>query len=337
MPPEKVQKLTACPNPASSSSKAESQSVGAGPSLPTGNTTEPQIGGGDPSQASIRNEPCVGENPSPAAGLKRIELQPVPSHRSAEHLPAVGVGPSPAGGAELQPVSATVERRRSSRVQQLLQLEEAAQRQNRPAHGAISSLNSDVSSPSLDADAAPPTHEVARRTDGATGQEENPTPLSSPKGWNPTSLSSPKGWNPTSLSSPKSANSSAELEGVNRIESGGGSHSDLHQLISRLPSPVHKPTPPRLQGSSDSALPPSLQQPQLSLAQQQLTVCMQCSLPLPGWLVTAMAKTQSLSQQTPAAISPALKKRKRGSCKSFFVPKMQFCGINVCFFFFPLQ
>lgn len=138
-----------------------------------------------------------------------------------------------------------------------------------------------------------------RKTDGATGQEEDKTPAGSPQN-----------------------------EGMRRDKRPAATQQiicDLQLPFSPSTTQHTAPSQPLLR-PSPSVLPPT-PPPTLSttsLVQQQLMVCMQCPLPLPPWLVNAMSKVQSCGAHNPAP-SNMLKNKKRGNRKFMTKSVMQLC------------
>ena len=116
------------------------------------------------------------------------------------------------------------------------------------------------------------------RTDGATGQWEDQTPLNSPK--------------------PSDRDTNSEP---------ASSISPLNPVLHPHSSTGHPPHP----HFSGNPFPPAM----LPLLQQELTMCMKCVLPLPPWLVKAMIKVQSCNAHTQTHTSSDLRKRKRKNRK----------------------
>ena len=133
-----------------------------------------------------------------------------------------------------------------------------------------------------------------RQTDGATGQEEDRTPASSPRS---------KETGQRSCGS-KQAAASNQIIGDLQLPFNASTPLTSQQTFSLPPqAPIGPHRPPR---------PPPPTSSSTSLVQQQLTVCMQCPLPLPLWLVNAMSKVQSCGAHNPAPGS-GLKNKKRGN------------------------
>ncbi len=108
-----------------------------------------------------------------------------------------------------------------------------------------------------------------RHTDGATGQEEDQTPSSSP-----LQLLAP----PTLL----------------QVNCGYGKQTEVSQTMAATPTQnvddIFSTTLPLLGQSTSLATPTAtpIQHIGLSVVQQQLPVWLKCPLPLPDWLVTAL-------------------------------------------------
>ena len=154
-----------------------------------------------------------------------------------------------------------------------------------------------------------------RQTDGATGQEEDQTPASSPLqllSFSPTALAPPDlskvncGYGPSRQPErkPQSDIATTSKQMVDDIFNTTIPLVGASQPTKPQATPIAMPTPP--------AMPP--QHSTLSLAQQQLPVWLQCPLPLPDWLVTALTSMKGVgSRKSHANVTGQSKKKKSRS------------------------
>ena len=187
-----------------------------------------------------------------------------------------------------------------------------------------SSTKSQISNGERSADSGVRPKRLVRQTDGATGQEEDQTPANSPKGFEdgpvkkfsceeqskPLPSVASLGYGHPQISSPTILKG-----GIDRPQNG---HSSPDNDVFSMPLPLVGKTVSSQQHLPNSthmgrAGPPSYV---LSPAQQQLNVCMQCHLPLPEWLVSAMTKVQLMHQHCSAS-GRGVGKKKRSNSKYY--------------------
>ena len=186
---------------------------------------------------------------------------------------------------------------------------------------------------------------LVRKTDSATGQEEDQTPTSSPKtgtdviskhllslseqkrvGTSNITSQQPSPSSP-SLTTPAAAATTSAAVGYGQLQqaplpkysplstSQGSKDGPSSSLLNVDDDDVFSTPLPLLDKSGSvhqSVQPGSSQGAGVSLAQQELTVCMQSPLPLPQWLVAAMTRVQSKHEHC-AASGMGLSKKKRGN------------------------